>query len=1477
MHPNRLACLAAMWWLCVSAPAATNIIDFNTDPALSDLYAWYGNITDVNNDNAPWRSKGGASGGANDGYLAVTDARGSLHSALVFKDLENGLIIKSFSFDCDLRIGGGTHPAADGFAISLVSETDPAVVASDGGTDPTSTFETSDSETGLPEEGSQTGLSVGFDQWQGGTFYGGTVQDVPGMSIRVDGQLIAQLPLPLRAGNVYFSNMPLPGQQGTNYVSDTGGGNGAASPEMDLATNNVNYAQSLQTGARNLEDTLSNGDIVANDAQPAFGDPEFDLWMKHLRWEHFRMEITPESTVKITWKGVELTPPGGLPTTFAPRVGRIVFAGRTGGSWSVMHVDNIKLVTQPFTSAAVSGFQANAGGFTVQIQDQGTTTLDPSTISLKLNGSSVTPTAVTKSGAITYVRYTSSPLLAVGSTNAVDIGYKDNFGVASSASRTFIVSSYATLLPQYAVAAGAVDTAGSGFRVRMTQISAGRGPGDANTIANAERQLANGFTDPDTGQPYPNLVPRGPNSDGTYSVNVVNWNEYPTSVGGADAGNFKDGGTPPLDLADDTIPGIDGGPDVSDPTQPGYNDNIASEATAYLDLAAGYYTFGVNSDDGFRVSAGRGAADVLGVTLGSFNGGRGQSDTLFDVYVPTNGIYPIRLTWWEGGGGAEAEFFYVNQTTGEKRLINDRRDTANQIKAYPNATATLPYVSRARPESGQLFIFADNDLQVDITDGSVSINSSPITLALNGVQVPVTPVKSGAVTTVKRTGSLANLLPPGNNTATLTYSYTMQGNQVSVTNSWTFSVVPYAVIPAANAVSSVNQGTPGFLAKVNQIDHSGDANQGNGGRLPTGDQNRMPRPEIQLANGNWDPTNNAAYPNLADLGGATGGIYTVGDVINFNSPSGNSGIFADDTPLPGLPGTGTSNAGNDNYIAEFATYLNLKAGAYVMAVNSDDGFLAISGPDPHDTLGTLLGYANVGRGNATSLPAPGDTNSFIPTPGTSQNNFAFGVVVPQDGYYPFRLLYWQGGGGVNVEFLSIDKASGRQALVNNTSVPWAIKAFSGYNGPARPWVKFSVAPTPWDNRIQQAGPGPIVAVGSTKNSITSDDIANFQDNDRPWADVRIGGVIANGAGDSTLGLMLDGARVAASFATNGSDVTVSFKPVPPLPSGSPHTASLIYGGTTNSWSFNVQSYTNLQAADALPLNAADTSAAGFRVKVFQATSSQANTVARAEAQIAGAIPSVAVPGPNSDGSYTSSGIINWNNNLNSTNAGGLPVSANGTPIGNFQDNTYGPGWPFGDHPDDPVPGLPGTGLVNCDNSAAEVFTYLKFDTAGYYRFGVNSDDGFGLKVGTPGQTNGTVIIALDAGRGASDTPFSFTVPQPGLYPIRLIWYNGGGGANLEFFSYDDNGNKVPINDSANPASIKAFYRVSSVTQLRFTSVKVSGQNVVITWSGTGRLQQAANLTANAADWSDVVPAPTGSTFTVPIDPNGHKFYRLVSP
>jgi len=167
--------------ITTSTRAATNFLDFNTNPG-NTLYEGF-SAADDGTPVVLWRASGGVTGG----YLGITDSHNGQRSALVFHDLENGLIVKSFSFECDVRIGGGTHSAADGFSINYCSTNDPVVVAADAGNNPGFLFAGTDGEpapSALAEEGTQTGLAIGFDQWQSGALNGGTYWDVPGISVR---------------------------------------------------------------------------------------------------------------------------------------------------------------------------------------------------------------------------------------------------------------------------------------------------------------------------------------------------------------------------------------------------------------------------------------------------------------------------------------------------------------------------------------------------------------------------------------------------------------------------------------------------------------------------------------------------------------------------------------------------------------------------------------------------------------------------------------------------------------------------------------------------------------------------------------------------------------------------------------------------------------------------------------------------------------------------------------------------------------------------------------------------------------------------------------------------------------------------------------------------------------------------------------------------------------------------------------------
>jgi hypothetical protein len=118
------------------------------------------------------------------------------------------------------------------------------------------------------------------------------------------------------------------------------------------------------------------------------------------------------------------------------------------------------------------------------------------------------------------------------------------------------------------------------------------------------------------------------------------------------------------------------------------------------------------------LSAGVGLHDLTPVI--DFHNG-GPADQTVDVLVPAAGFYPVRLLWYERGGGAFVEFFTVDPATGEKTLVNDP-NAANAIKAYRDlgvAPAVAVYSSAT----------VDGTFTLDAT-ATVDTNAKTITIPL---------------------------------------------------------------------------------------------------------------------------------------------------------------------------------------------------------------------------------------------------------------------------------------------------------------------------------------------------------------------------------------------------------------------------------------------------------------------------------------------------------------------------------------------------------------------------------------------------------------------------------------------------------------------------------------------------------------------------------------------------------------------------
>jgi hypothetical protein len=114
------------------------------------------------------------------------------------------------------------------------------------------------------------------------------------------------------------------------------------------------------------------------------------------------------------------------------------------------------------------------------------------------------------------------------------------------------------------------------------------------------------------------------------------------------------------------------------------------------------------------------------------------------------------------------------------------------------------------------------------------------------------------------------------------------------------------------------------------------------------------------------------------------------------------------------------------------------------------------------------------------------------------------------------------------------------------------------------------------------------------------------------------------------------------------------------------------------------------------------------------------------------------------------------------------------------------------------------------------------------------------------------------------------VAGPGAYPLRTVYWQGGGGGNCEWFSITpqnttfDNGSHVLLNDMTNTVSLLT-YRAATVQPPPAISVGKQGNSWVITYTGTLYSSPTVNGT-----YAPVAGA--SSPYTIP--PNtGIRFYR----
>lgn len=1062
-------CLA-LGFVCVQTFAGSAFWDFKEDPTTgANPLVLLGS----GEGGGYWQTYDGADGWE-DGFLQITAAQNSQWAKIIFPDIDNGVTIAAFTFECKLRIGNGTSSPADGFSINYARANDPTFTKDGSGNYQAGGWSGTVNEpgstgpgdmSGLPEEGTVTGLAIGFDCWNSNSALwppdlNPGINDVIGISVRVDNKVVAQVALPTL--------------------------NGACDDNTSLQTGPISE----------------------------WGPTDWST----LCWQPFKVQLTEDKKLSIWWKGRAIV--DNLAVEFYPSAGRLVFGGRTGGANQNQHIDDIRLTTIPADKALVGNATANAVSVTVTLEDAGASVVDQNTITMTVNGNPATPLQLSKVDATTTVKWTSPTYLPSGADLNVVVSFKDTRGVEITGTRVAKVAAYAQIPAAYRVPDASVDKNKPGFLLRPYQTAAAQ----PNNLLWTEGQLLGWYGE--------NIADLSGATGGYYTwTGVLNFNiDAPNPVGNFNSGNGYE---------DQQFPGF--------PGTTSSTGNSTEEVLAYVEFpTAGLYQLGVNSDDGFRVTAGRAPGDLLGVILGYFDGGRGSADTVFSVVVDPPGIYPIRLIWENGSGelpgnGANLEFFSVKD--GTKILINDT--VAGALKAYRESTAAGPYVSNMTPLRGATGVAGNATVMAEISHGSVQVDPSTMKMKLNGVEVPATVTTAGSKTTITRAST--DLLPSAT-TQTVTIEFADKSTPpVVYTTEWSFTVATYTVLSEDvwTAPGTGDATKPGFKARVYQVDQLG----------TTGTPNRIYRAEQELAG--------VIGPNVADLSAATDGWF-ITDLINWDQDlagNGNFGAAKYETAIPGIPGTGNASYNTDNIAAEIITYIEFPApGFYGMGVNSDDGFKVtltdtapannqalvitgnpnaagtyyavaapvatakpITGPitgklvymnpaegcsaavnaaelagaialidrgtcefstkilnaknagaiavvvvnnrDPGHAEGVWPFEMGVGSAGYQDIPAvmiskpdgdkikaglaSGLTASITPdsTPslgefndGRGASDTLFYFIVPKAGVYPFRCVWFEGGGGANVEWFSVT-STGQKILLNDPDEPAALKTY----------------------------------------------------------------------------------------------------------------------------------------------------------------------------------------------------------------------------------------------------------------------------------------------------------------------------------------------------------------------------------------------------------------------------------------------------
>ncbi|MGE3308644.1 MAG: hypothetical protein AB7O66_01650 [Limisphaerales bacterium] len=314
------------------------------------------------------------------------------------------------------------------------------------------------------------------------------------------------------------------------------------------------------------------------------------------------------------------------------------------------------------------------------------------------------------------------------------------------------------------------------------------------------------------------------------------------------------------------------------------------------------------------------------------------------------------------------------------------------IVAPTSAAASAPYTGIVLPIPGSAAL-PDASVIAELVNGGGSIDAASIRVFVNDVDVTAASTRTPGSSGVSVRYASADFLP-GGSVVSARVSFTAGGTQQE--SAWSFSVanVPRLNPSWATPASSVSGRPRGFTGRIHKPYEGVDA-----ALFPNNPQ----RAEDQLAGRIIDPNTGEPFENEA-VGEKGDGTFVETDTINYEQTGIDEGIPGD-RQFPNLDAYDVNNLA-----LEVITYLNLPRGAHRLAVACDDGFVVWAGPSASRT-----------------------TNQFgIRSPGGGTVEATFDVANETAGVFAFRLIFFEGTGGADIEWYSVNPETGARTLINAT-------------------------------------------------------------------------------------------------------------------------------------------------------------------------------------------------------------------------------------------------------------------------------------------------------------------------------------------------------------------------------------------------------------------------------------------------------------